>query len=166
MVKKSYKINTIRKKFKPIKDGCIWAYNNDISIRFLVQLSGISSLILFLFAPDLITKSIVIALCGVSIMMELINTSIETTIDRISYKYNILSKHAKDTSACASFTYMVAFSVAIIMLYLYTISYYNEWKRENPNNTMWDYIKFTFDPKVPVIDKEKLYKINQHINSN
>ena len=164
MPDKSYKISGLKnlnKKFKPIKDGCIWAYKNDYSIRFLVQLSGISSLVLFLFAPDLITKSIVIALCGISIMMELINTSIETTIDRISLDYNLMSKHAKDTSACASFTYMLAFSVSIILLYTYSISYYNEWKRENPNGSIWSYIKFTFDPKVP-INEYKLKNTNQN----
>ncbi len=77
-------------------DGFISAFRSEIALRqdiiFCVIFLGVA-----LFVPvSVIEKILMIFSLFLIVLMELINTAIETIVNRISYDYHPLSKKAKD----------------------------------------------------------------------
>ena len=55
---------------------------------------------------------------GIIMATELINTSIEATIDLISPEYNLLAKIAKDTASAAVFVFSVVAATGGLIIFI------------------------------------------------
>ena len=74
--------------------------------------------IAFILPTILVEKLLMVGSILILLIVELLNSSIEATIDRISYSHHNLSKKAKDISSCAVlisliFVFIVYISVII-----------------------------------------------------
>jgi len=106
------------RSFKYSYDGLKYAYVNEqsltihITVAIIVVIAGITlqiSQIQWLF----------ILMCiGIIMATELINTSIEATIDLISPEINALAKIAKDTASAAVFVFSIVAATGGIIIFL------------------------------------------------
>ena len=118
MIEKIQSENHIAQAFANSCDGLKSAYKSEIAFRQDVILCGC----LFLFAlvlPVIFVLKVLMILSLIFILIaELINTSIETTIDRISEEIHPLSKKAKDIGSAIvllSFIQMIFVYLSSIM---------------------------------------------------
>tara|TARA_Y100000589_G_C27194203_1_gene646063 strand:- start:2053 stop:2577 length:525 start_codon:yes stop_codon:yes gene_type:complete len=82
--------------------GCSYGFKKDKSMYLLLAILITVLILSVIFLPGLFNKGIIIFFSFIALSAELINTSIEETVDRIGLEYNVLSKNAKDLSAAAS----------------------------------------------------------------
>ena len=66
----------------------------------------------FFITPDMFERSVLIGVWLLVMLVELLNSAIEATIDRISSEHHPLAKKAKD---CASAAVLVAIVLAIVV---------------------------------------------------
>lgn len=131
-------------KAKYAINGVKYGFCEDKSIRIAFYTAIIYSILSLLFCPTIMIKCLGTILISFWVIMELINCSIETTVDRIGLEYNKLSGHAKDLSAGASLVTISVVILITIFLVLYSIKKYKKWKKENQDKCLIDYIKWTF----------------------
>ena len=138
--------SNILTKFKNALEGITFAYETDKSVRILIVQIIFYIFITILFVPSLLNKSIGISLVLLCLSTELINTAVETTVDRIGLEYNLMSKHAKDLAAGATFIVILIVLIFTIFTIVHTYSYYKKWKKKNKNKkkNIFNYIKSTF----------------------
>ena len=111
-------INRLFRSFKYAGEGIIYAfkYEQNITVHFLAMLIAIIMGIIFKIS---ITEWLVITLIiGLVIATELINTSIEATIDLITDKKHPLAKVAKDTAAGAVLKFCVTALVIASIIFI------------------------------------------------
>ena len=105
-------LNSFKYAFNGIKYAFLYEQNMDIHliVTIIVIAFGI------FFKISIIEWLVCLILIGLVIASELINTSLETTIDLISPKYNEKAKVAKDTAAGAVLVFAsVAFICGLII---------------------------------------------------
>ncbi len=124
--------------------GISWALLNDVSVRAAYIISIPISIILFIFTPNIDSKILSIVIFSLWIIFETLNTCIEATVDRIGTEYNLLSKAAKDTSASVVSIVVCVLIISIILLSIQIKYAYDDWKENNKDSDIWDYIKWTF----------------------
>lgn len=111
-----YKLHTI--SFINAWHGIIHALKTQPNF-FIHLIISISVLI----AGSLITLSstewviIVFTIC-LGLVIELINTSIETTVDLITSQYHPLAKVSKDTSAAAMLVYAIGATIVAVIIFI------------------------------------------------
>lgn len=141
------------KKLKFIKEGVQASFKNDKSIIYAYSFSIPLSILHFIFAPDILTKVFGLIIFSLLIIFESLNTSIETTIDRIGLEYNYLSKMAKDIAAIPPAIISILFILSVGMLSYNIYLKYNKWKQnelKKTNTKMKEYylinkyIQYTF----------------------
>jgi len=88
--------------------GVTDAFKTEDAFRHIFIFSAL--LVLLSFTLDISkTQHIVLILCSfLLIVIELLNTAIETVVDRISYEIHPLSKRAKDMAGAAQLVAIVA----------------------------------------------------------
>ena len=62
--------------------------------------------------------SIVILTTGLSIIIEIINTSLEAAVDAISFQYNIKVKKIKDIASSATLVMMMTYVSVILIIFI------------------------------------------------
>lgn len=62
--------------------------------------------------------SLVIFAITLGLVFELVNTSIEETVDLVTQEYNIFAKKAKDTAAAAMLIYAIGAAILGILIFL------------------------------------------------
>jgi len=139
--------------------GCMFGLMNDISIVYAIIFSTIASVLAIVFAPSIAFKLIAFILYSTVVVYEFLNTSIETTVDRIGLEYHILSKHAKDVAACVSMINSGVVFLGTILLATYTVIYIRKWKKKNPDKSIKDYINHTFVIRVERDEDAKELKL-------
>ena len=72
----------------------------------------------FLLKVSLIEAAILALTIGLVLALELVNTSIEATVDLVTEDYHPLAKVAKDTSAAAVFVFAIASVVVGLVIFL------------------------------------------------
>ena len=144
-IKWKIKNSTVFSKFKFAFDGIKYAYDSDKSVRILLVQIIFYIIITLLFVPSLLNKSIGISLVLLCFSSELINTSVEATVDRIGLEYNIMSKHAKDLAAAATFIVILILIIFTIFTIFHTYAYYKKWRKRQQDKNILDYIKSTFN---------------------
>ncbi|HSQ98225.1 MAG TPA: diacylglycerol kinase [Rickettsiales bacterium] len=108
----------ILEAFKYSKDGFVSAFKTEEAFREDILLCAVLFIISILLPISFIEKLFLFSSLFLVILCELINTAIETIIDRISEKIHPLSKVAKDIGSCIvliSFVYLIL--VWFIILY-------------------------------------------------
>jgi diacylglycerol kinase (ATP) len=104
-------IKGIVKAFVYSKEGFVATFKSEASFRQDLLFCGLM-LIVALFIPVMPAfKGMLISSLLLILLMELINTAIETVIDRISDGYNILSKKAKDIGSLLVLLSFINFGV-------------------------------------------------------
>lgn len=112
-------IKRIIKAFSYSADGFKSAYKSEEALRHDLLFCLIMTPICLYFANTNSQKAILLFSLLFIIIAELINTAIETIIDRISQDYNILSKKSKDIgSLIVLLAFINFFIIAFVFLFL------------------------------------------------
>lgn len=133
--------------------GLYSGINREPSVRFIFIFLIIGITIAQKYEDDFNMKVILIGSLLLIFVTEIINTSIEAVVDRISLKYHDLSGYAKDLASTATFIWVI-FAVIIWARWL-SIQYKNRNEKEkknmfnNPINTIF-YILIVVLITVPV----------------
>ena len=83
------------------------AWINEAAFRQEVSLTIFLTLIAFLMPVDHIERALLISSLLLVIIVELMNSAVEATVDRISDEYHELSGRAKDIGSAAVFVSLV-----------------------------------------------------------
>ena len=94
------------------------AFAGEAAFRQLLLLSAILIPVSFLLDVSRVERALMVAVCLLSLIIELFNSAIEAAIDRISLERHPLSKNAKDMGSAAQMVgmTMIAAVWAIILL--------------------------------------------------
>lgn len=99
-------------------DGLRAAFTGEAAFRQLVLLNVVLIPVTFMLNVSRAERAILIAVCLLSLIVELLNSAIEAAIDRISLDRHPLSKNAKDMGSAAQAVAMtmIALVWAVILL--------------------------------------------------
>lgn len=100
------------------RDGLKAAFVSEAAFRQLVVLNLFLILASFFFSVTAVERALMIAVCLLSLIIELFNSAIEAVVDRISLERHPLSKNAKDMGSAAQLIglCMIAIVWALILL--------------------------------------------------
>lgn len=100
------------------RDGFIATFRGEAAFRQLLLLHGALAVVVFLLDVSRSERALMLAVCFISLIVELLNSAIEAVVDRISLAHHPLSKNAKDMGSAAQSTalLMVATVWAVILL--------------------------------------------------
>jgi undecaprenol kinase len=97
-------------------EGLVYAFRDEPSITIMILITVITVITGFLLKISTIEWLFICLSIGIILATELINTSIEATIDLLSPKVHPLAKVAKDTASAAVFVFSVmAFIIGSII---------------------------------------------------
>lgn len=102
-------------------DGFKSAFQSEAAFRQDLILFGIGTVLAVCLPVELLSKSLLISSLFLILLMELVNTAIETVVDRISPDYHNLSKKAKDIGSLLvlmAFINMILIWTSVIIQYL------------------------------------------------
>ncbi|MBU3594940.1 diacylglycerol kinase [Polynucleobacter sp. 86C-FISCH] len=92
--------------------GLVYAFQEESAFRQELTLLALLTPIAFVLPITLLEKSLLIASLVMVLVIELLNSSVEAAIDRISFDHHDLSKRAKDFGSAAV---MLALFVAALL---------------------------------------------------
>jgi diacylglycerol kinase (ATP) len=92
--------------------GLVYAFQEESAFRQELTLLALLAPIAFVLPITLLEKSLLIASLLMVVVIELLNSSVEAAIDRISFEHHDLSKRAKDFGSAAV---MLALFVATLL---------------------------------------------------
>lgn len=94
------------------------AYTGEAAFRQLVWLAVILLPVALCLNVSSVERALLIAVVLVSLVVELLNSAIEATVDRISLELHPLSKQAKDMGSAAQFVSLTLITVvwSIVLL--------------------------------------------------
>lgn len=100
------------------RDGLVAAYRNEAAFRQLLLLNLVLIPLAFVFSVTRAERVLLVITPMISLVVELFNSAIEATVDRVSLSIHPLSKLAKDLGSAAQMLalLLVAVSWAIILL--------------------------------------------------
>ena len=84
-------------------EGLRVAYRDETAFRQVVLLSCVLAPLAFVVGRSFAETAVLAGVCAVSLITELLNTAVESAIDRISLERHPLSKKAKDCGSAAQF---------------------------------------------------------------
>ncbi|MDR3351717.1 MAG: diacylglycerol kinase [Zoogloeaceae bacterium] len=82
-------------------DGFVAAFRNEAAIREILLMNAILIPAAFFCPVSRGERALMIAMCLLSLIVELFNSAIEAVVDRISLDRHPLSKNAKDMGSAA-----------------------------------------------------------------
>lgn len=98
--------------------GLIFAFKEESAFRQELVLLLVLSPIAILLPVGLLDKALMICSLIMVLVIELLNSSVEAAIDRISFEHHDLSKRAKDFgSAAVMLALLIAFVIWVAVLY-------------------------------------------------
>lgn len=95
------------KSFSYSYDGLKYAFQNEQSISVMFIITVIATMLGIILQISAIEWIFIIFVIGIVLATELINTSIEATIDLLSPDFHPLAKVAKDTASASVFIYSI-----------------------------------------------------------
>jgi diacylglycerol kinase (ATP) len=93
-------------------DGLRAAFIGEAAFRQLVLLNAVLIPLSFMLQVSRVERAVLILACLVALIVELLNSAIEATVDRISLERHLLSKNAKDMGSAAQF---VALTLIVVV---------------------------------------------------
>lgn len=100
-------------------DGLLAAYQHEFAFRLEVWLTVIAIPLALLIGQSSIERVVLIGSWLVVLIVELMNSAIEATIDRISMERHELAKRAKDLGSAAVFVACVNAAIIWVVLLLF-----------------------------------------------
>lgn len=99
-------------------DGLKAAFAGEAAFRQLVWLNLVLVPLTFFFSVTAVERALLIAVCLLSLIIELFNSAIEAVVDRVSLERHPLSKNAKDMGSAAQLIGLTIIAVtwALILL--------------------------------------------------
>jgi diacylglycerol kinase (ATP) len=99
-------------------DGLRAAFTGEAAFRQLVLLNAVLIPVAFFLPVSRVERAVLIVVCLIALIVELLNSAIEATVDRISLERHPLSKNAKDMGSAAQFIALSLIAVvwAVILL--------------------------------------------------
>jgi len=91
--------------------GFAAAWRHEAAFRQVALCAAVLSVVAFLVTDVALERAMLIAPLLMSLAIELINSAIEATVDRISLRLHPLSKRAKDLGSAAQFTALLCIAV-------------------------------------------------------
>ena len=82
-------------------DGLVAAYKNEDAFRQEVRLALLLTPLALYLGHTSLERSAMVACVFLVIIVELLNSSVEATVDRISLDHHLLAKRAKDIGSAA-----------------------------------------------------------------
>jgi len=94
------------------------AFTGEAAFRQLVLLNLVLLPVSFLLPVSRVERAVLVLACLLALIVELVNSAIEATVDRISLERHPLSKNAKDMGSAAQFVALtlIALVWGIILL--------------------------------------------------
>lgn len=89
-------IKRILKAFKYSRDGFIAAWRSEAAFRWEVIIFVIGTVVALCLPIGFLSRILLISAMMLIVLMELVNTAIESVVDRIGAEIHPLSKKAKD----------------------------------------------------------------------
>jgi diacylglycerol kinase (ATP) len=99
-------------------DGFLAAYKYEDAFRQELKLALLLTPVAFYFGHTVIEKAILIACIFLVLIVELLNSAVEATVDRISLDHHLLSKRAKDICSAAVTLSLINFIVVWGLIFL------------------------------------------------
>jgi diacylglycerol kinase len=104
------------RSFKYSFDGLAYAIKDEQSILVMIVITFIALLLGIILKISVLEWILVFISIGLVLGTELLNTSIEASMDLVSPKYNELAKVAKDTASASVFIYsLIAFIIGSLV---------------------------------------------------
>lgn len=99
-------------------DGLQAAFFGEAAFRQLVVLNSVLIIASFFLPVSALEQALMVAVCLLSLIIELFNSAIEAVVDRVSLERHPLSKNAKDMGSAAQLIGMCMIAVvwALILL--------------------------------------------------
>lgn len=91
--------------------GFLAAFRGEAAFRQLVLLNVVLIPVAFLLDVSRGERALMIAVCLLALIVELLNSAIEATVDRVSLERHPLSKNAKDMGSAAQFVALTVITV-------------------------------------------------------
>ena len=85
------------------RDGFIATFRGEAAFRQLLLLHALLMAAAFVLDISTVERALVLAVCFISLLVELLNSAIEAVVDRIGSEIHPLSGQAKDISSAAVF---------------------------------------------------------------
>ena len=99
-------------------NGLKVAYKNEQSMYIHLVCTIILLLFSFFLKISMIQWLIIIAIIGLTLVVELLNTAIESTVDLVTNEFHPLAKVAKDTASAAEFILTITSAVIALMIFI------------------------------------------------
>lgn len=106
------------KSFSYSFDGLKYAVKNEQSVTVMAILTIVGIALGFILQISIVEWFFIVFVIGVILATELINTSIEATIDLVSPEFHPLAKVAKDTASAAVFIYSVVSVILACLIFV------------------------------------------------
>ena len=99
-------------------NGLKAAYKNEQSVYIHLVCSIILLVLSFLLEISLTQWLIIIAIIGLTLVVELLNTAIESTVDLVTEEFHPLAKVAKDIASAAEFVLTLTSALIALMIFI------------------------------------------------
>ena len=116
--KKQFGFKRIISSIKNSFNGLKAAYKNEQSVYIHLVCTIILLLLSFLLEISLTQWLIIIAIIGLTLVVELLNTAIESTVDLVTKEFHPLAKVAKDTASAAEFILTLTSTIIALMIFI------------------------------------------------
>ena len=107
-------ISSIKNSFNGLKA----AYKNEQSVYIHLVCTIILLLVSFLLKISTTEWLIIIAIIGLTLVVELLNTAIESTVDLVTKDFHPLAKVAKDTASAAEFVLSITSAIIALVIFI------------------------------------------------
>ena len=116
--KKQFGFKRILSSIKNSWNGLKEVYKNEQSVYIHLVCTVILLLLSFLLEISLTQWLIIIAIIGLTLVVELLNTAIESTVDLVTEEFHPLAKVAKDTASAAEFVLTLTRALIALMIFI------------------------------------------------
>lgn len=107
-------ISSINNSFNGLKA----AYKSEQSMYIHLASTIVLLLFSFFLKISMMQWLIIIAIIGLTLVVELLNTAIESTVDLVTKEFHPLAKIAKDTASAAEFILTITSAIISLMIFI------------------------------------------------
>ena len=115
---KQFGLKRIISSIKNSWNGLKVAYKNEQSMYIHLTATVLLLLFSFFLKISMIQWLIVIGIIGLTLVVELLNTAIESTVDLVTKDFHPLAKIAKDTASAAEFILTISAFIISLMIFI------------------------------------------------
>lgn len=116
--KKQFGFKRVISSIKNSWNGLKAAYKNEQSVYIHLICTIILLLFGFLLKISTTEWLIIIAIIGLTLVIELLNTAIESTVDLVTKEFHPLAKVAKDTASAAEFVLTLTSAIIALVIFI------------------------------------------------